>query len=59
MFQVKNGLEVRNEAGQVIKIGRPRFSDGLQTEQGFKLTIDGKVVVAQIRMPTGAMLGST
>jgi hypothetical protein len=48
----------RNDAGQVVRIGRIRFSDGSQTEQGFKLTIDGKVVAAQIRMPAGAMLGT-
>ncbi len=42
-----------------IRWGRLRFSDGTQTEQGFKLSIDGKVVPAQIRMPVGALLGST
>lgn len=43
----------------IVRIGRLRFSDGTQTEQGFKLSIDGKVVAAQIPMPVGAMLGST
>lgn len=43
----------------IIRMGRLRFSDGTQTEQGFKLSIDGQVVAAQIRMPVGAMLGMT
>ncbi|RVO41352.1 hypothetical protein CN093_08800 [Sinorhizobium meliloti] len=48
----------RNDAGQIVRIGRLRFSDGTQTEQAFKLTIDGKVVPFQARMPVGAMLGT-
>jgi hypothetical protein len=43
----------------IVRMGRLRFSDGTQTEQGFKLSIDGQVVAAQIRMPVGAMLGMT
>lgn len=43
----------------IVRWGRLRFSDGTQTEQGFKLSIDGDAVPAQIRMPVGAMLGST
>lgn len=58
MRSVASGDVERNSAGQVVCIGRIRFSDGTQTEQGFKLTIDGKVVAAQIRMPAGAMLGT-
>lgn len=47
-----------NEAGQTIRIGRLRFSDGTQTEKAHKLTIDGKIEEYSARMPTGAMLGS-
>lgn len=59
MRQVKAGPEIRNAAGQIIRIGNLRFSDGTQTETGFKLTIDGKVVSHQFAMPAGAMLGTT
>jgi len=58
MRSVATGDEERNEAGQIIRIGRIRFSDGTQTEKAFKLTIDGKVVSFQDRMPAGAMLGT-
>lgn len=47
----------RNEAGQIIRIGRLRFSDGTQTENAYRLTIDGDVEQYEARMPTGAMLG--
>lgn len=58
MREVKNGEVERNADGQVVAIGRLRFSDGTQTEQAMKLTIDGKVVAFQARMPVGAMLGT-
>lgn len=58
MRQVAKGEVERNEAGQAIRIGTLKFSDGTQTEQAFKLTIDGKVVAFQARMPVGAMLGT-
>ncbi len=57
MRQVLTGDVERNEAGQVVRIGKLRFSDGSQTEQAMKVTIDGKVVSFQARMPAGAMLG--
>jgi hypothetical protein len=41
-----------------VRIGKLRFSDGTQTEPGFKLVL-GEAVPAQIRMPIGALLGST
>lgn len=41
----------------ITRIGKLRFSDGTQTEKGQKLSIDGKVVDADIKMPVGAMLG--
>ena len=47
----------RNQAGQVVRIGKLRFSDGTQMESGHKLVMD-KVVAAQIRMPAGALLGT-
>lgn len=43
----------------MIRWGRLRFSDGTQTEQGFRLSIDGDAVPAQIRIPVGGLLGST
>lgn len=41
----------------IVRIGKLRFSDGTQTEQGHKL-VEGKVVRTRIRMPVGAMLGT-
>ncbi|MBX5234110.1 hypothetical protein HJC02_17865 [Rhizobium sp. NLR4a] len=57
---IENGLFV-DDGGKahkvVVRIGKLRFSDGTQTERGQKLSIDGKVVDADIKMPVGAMLG--
>ncbi|UAX94576.1 hypothetical protein LAC81_01910 [Ensifer adhaerens] len=41
----------------IVRIGKLRFSDGSQVEQGHKL-IAGKVVRSRIKMPVGAMLGT-
>ncbi|MBY3255565.1 hypothetical protein HFO09_07650 [Rhizobium laguerreae] len=41
----------------ITRIGKLRFSDGSQTEKGQKLSIDGKVVDVDLKMPVGAMLG--
>jgi len=57
MRQVATETIQRNGAGQVVGIGKMRFSDGTQTEAGHKLVFD-KVVAAQIRMPVGALLGT-
>jgi hypothetical protein len=59
-METYDGVEHKTHAvqGPVIRIGRLRFSDGTQTERGHKLTIDGKVVATQIRMPVGALLGT-
>lgn len=57
MRQAATGIVHRNDAGQVVVIGKLRFSDGTQTEAGHKLVMD-KVVAAQIRMPVGALLGT-
>lgn len=59
MRQVKRGPIVRNDRGLIVQIGSLRFSDGTQTESGFKLTIDGKVVAHQFTLPPGAMIGTT
>ncbi|WP_367354200.1 hypothetical protein [Agrobacterium pusense] len=58
MKNVATGEVERNSAGQVIRIGKLRFSDGTQTEKAFRLTIDGGVEEYAARMPAGAMLGS-
>ncbi len=52
-----NDIE-RNEKGQIIRIGTMQFSDGTQTEKGYVMGIDGDVILADIRMPTGALLGA-
>jgi hypothetical protein len=48
----------QNETGQIIRIGKLRFSDGTQTEKAFRFTIDGKLEEYSARMPVGAMLGA-
>lgn len=58
MRQVEDGPVVTNDEGQIIAIGRLQFSDGTQTEQAYRRTIDGKLERYQARMPTGAMLNS-
>lgn len=58
MKNVASGEVEKNEAGQTIRVGRLRFSDGKQTERAFRLTIDGGVEEYAARMPAGAMLGS-
>lgn len=52
---VSGVFERRN--GTIVRLGGLNFSDGTQTEQAHKLTIDGKVVPFQARMPAGALLG--
>ncbi|WP_221105876.1 hypothetical protein [Rhizobium lentis] len=46
----------RNEAGQIVKWGSLRFSDGSQTERCVMYGIDGKAINGEITMPAGAML---
>jgi len=55
--QVESGDIERNDAGQIIRIGRLKFSDGTQVEAGHKYGPGGEVVSTKQRMPTGAMLG--
>ncbi|MBL6431891.1 MAG: hypothetical protein HPM95_15180 [Alphaproteobacteria bacterium] len=43
----------------MIRMGKLRFSDGTQTEKAHKLTVDGKVVAFDARLPIGAMIGTT
>ncbi|GHC61532.1 hypothetical protein [Limoniibacter endophyticus] len=57
--QIASGTIERNDEGQIVKIGRLRFSDGNQTEPAYRYTIDGKLERYSARMPTGAMLGAS
>ena len=59
MRQIENFEEVKNDRGQTVRWGSLRFSDGTQTEQGFKVTADGEVVAHQFIVPPGGMLGTT
>lgn len=56
--QVKTGDVERNESGQVVRIGKLRFSDGKQTERAYTTGPDGDVIQMDARMPAGAMLGA-
>ena len=47
----------RNDLGQIVRIGRLKFSDGTQVEAGHKYGPGGEVIAAKHRMPAGAMLG--
>ncbi|WP_324185140.1 hypothetical protein [Endobacterium cereale] len=58
MRNVANGDIEHNEAGQIIRVGRLRFSDGKQTEKAYRFTVDGKLEEYAARMPAGAMLGA-
>ena len=58
MRQVDIGPVIRNDNGQVIRIGSLRFSDGTQTEKAHSNGPDGKVIQMDARMPVGAMLGT-
>lgn len=58
MRNVATGDVERNDKGQVIRIGRLRFSDGTQTERCIMSGIDGKPITGDITMPAGAMLGA-
>lgn len=57
MRQVATNDVERNEAGQIIRIGKLRFSDGTQTEKDFKRGADRSVIEYDRVMPVGAMLG--
>ncbi len=48
----------RNEAGQIVRIDRLRFSDGKQTERAYRFTMDGKLEEYAARMPANAMLSA-
>jgi len=43
MRNVATGDIEHNEAGQTVRIGRLRFSDGKQTEKAYRFTVDGKL----------------
>ncbi|KQV33129.1 hypothetical protein ASE37_18885 [Rhizobium sp. Root268] len=56
---ILHGVHVDDDGKEhkvITRIGRLRFSDGTQTERGYKLSF-GKVVEAQIVLPVGCMLG--
>lgn len=57
MRQVEEGDVERNDAGQIVRIGRLKFSDGTQVEAGYKYGPGGEVIATKHRMPAGAMLG--
>ncbi|WP_457659576.1 hypothetical protein [Sinorhizobium medicae] len=44
--------------GPIVAIGKLRFSDGSQTERAHVMGIDGQVIMADVRMPIGALLGT-
>lgn len=58
MRHVRAGDIERNDLGQIVRIGKLRFSDGTQTEKAYTEGPDGKVVQYDRRMPVGAMLGT-
>jgi hypothetical protein len=56
MRQVELGPVERNDVGQIIGIGKLRFSDGTQHERAYTLGPDGDVIRYQRRAESGAML---
>jgi hypothetical protein len=58
MRQANTGEIERNGAGQVVRIGKLRFSDGTQTEKAYTYGPDGKLIRFDAPMPVGAMLGT-
>jgi hypothetical protein len=58
MESVATGDIECNDAGQVVRIGSLRFSDGTRTERAYCYGLDGKVIPCDIRMPVGALLDS-
>lgn len=58
MASVATGETEHNEAGQVVRIGKLRFSDGNQTERAYTHGPDGKLVGYDARLPAGAMIGT-
>lgn len=57
MRQVATNDVETNAKGQIIRIGKLRFSDGTQTEKDFKRGADRSVIEYDRVMPVGAMLG--
>lgn len=57
--QIRTKDVERNAQGQIVRIGKLRFSDGTQTEKAYTAGQDGGVVQMDARMPVGAMLGTT
>lgn len=59
MEQVATEDVERNDGGQIVRIGKLRFSDGTQRERGYRLGIDGSAEPCMIRVPSGGMLGAS
>lgn len=57
MRQVATNDVETNAKGQIIRIGKLRFSDGTQTEKDFKRGADRSVIEYDRVMPVGAILG--
>lgn len=49
----------RNEDGQIVRIGRLRFSDGTQVEPAYKYTLDGDLKQYAARIPAGGIIGAS
>ena len=58
MRQVDANPPERNDTGQIVRIGKLRFSDGNQTERAYTHGADGKLIQYDAPMPVGAMLGT-
>lgn len=58
MRNVKSGPTARNSDGQIVRIGKLRFSDGEQAERAYTHGPDGTLIQFDARMPAGAMLGT-
>ena len=58
MRQVDLGPVEKNEDGQVVAIGKLKFSDGTQTERAFATGPDGELVQYRRTMEVGAMLNT-
>lgn len=58
MRQVATKDIEKNEAGQIVRIGRLKFSDGTQVEPGYKCAPGGGIVAVKHRMTAGALLGA-
>lgn len=49
----------RNERGQIIRIGKLRFSDGTQVEPAYRYSLDGTLKRYAARIPVGGIIGAS